>query len=569
MKAKKRFFSLLLTLCLVVGLLPTSALAAETSHDISTGTLTITQDGSYTVTGTTTTNRIVVGENVTATVTLNNVTITGVEANSITGDPAQSPIDLSAGATLTLVLSDNSTNTLTGGAGGVNDGAPGIHVPDDATLIIQGGGSLSATGGTSSTGYGGTGIGGKSDSASYPLADGESCGTVIILSTGNINIAGGKSSMYGSDGKDIGGGTGNSGVKGDDGQGIRPSGDGSYTVWGELTLPCDITIPQGYTLTIPNGTSLTVPTDTTLTNNGTIEIAGTLTNDGGILISSGTLNGTVSGTPAHQPANGYVYNDEYHFRPCAVDGCDEQTGDGRLHEYFNVETHTYDQQVASDTYKFSDATCTKPAKYYYSCVCGAKGTETFESGQTAEHNWNSWVSNENGTHTRTCSACGVTENENCSGGTASYFEKATCSVCGGEYGSLLTDTTAPTGEITLGTNRWNSFLNTITFGLFFNETQSVGIKADDDSYTHTGYTDDKAVKIEYLIHEDEGLSQDKLEKQTFTEYTGKFNIAPDQKCVIYVRLTDHAGNVTHLSSDGIVLDGTAATARLPFPAHRR
>ena len=227
MKAKKRFFSLLLALCLVVGLLPTSALAAETSHDISTSTLTITQDGSYTVTGTTTTNRIVVYENVTATVTLNGVNITGVEANSITGDPAQSPIDLSAGATLTLVLSDNSTNTLTGGAGGSYDGAPGIHVPDDATLIIQGGGSLSATGGTSNTGYGGTGIGGKSASASYPLADGESCGTVIILSTGNINYAAGKPSMYGSDGKDIGGGTGNSGVKGDDGQGIRPSSAGS------------------------------------------------------------------------------------------------------------------------------------------------------------------------------------------------------------------------------------------------------------------------------------------------------------------------------------------------------
>ena len=581
MKAKKRFFSLLLTLCLVVWLLPTSALAAETSHDISTGTLTITQDGSYTVTGTTSSNRIIVNSGVTATITLAGV--------SITAPDEQPAIDVQDTANLTIILQDNTANTLAGGASVANTGAPCIRVPSNATLTIQGDGTLNVTGGSSEAANAGVGIGGNSAEAAQHA---EACGTVIILG-GTVSITGGSTDVGtfsgvgigggsqsggtggaggtviilggdvtvkgGSDAADIGAGSGhNTGAS--NGAGIRPSSNGTYTVYGNLTLPCDITIPQGYTLTIPNGTSLTVPTDTTLTNNGTIEIAGTLTNDGGILISSGTLNGTVSGTPAHQPANGYVYNDEYHFRPCAVEGCDEQTGDGRLHEYFNVETHTYDQQVASDTYKFSDATCTKPAKYYYSCVCGAKGTETFESGQTAEHNWNSWVSNENGTHTRTCSACGVTENENCSGGTASYFEKATCSVCGGEYGSLLTDTTAPTGEITLGTNRWNSFLNTITFGLFFNETQSVGIKADDDSYTHTGYTDDKAVKIEYLIHEDEGLSKDKLEKQTFTEYTGKFNIAPDQKCVIYVRLTDHAGNVTYLSSDGIVLDGTAATA---------
>ncbi|WP_346662652.1 DUF6273 domain-containing protein [uncultured Merdimonas sp.] len=127
---------------------------------------------------------------------------------------------------------------------------------------------------------------------------------------------------------------------------------------------------------------------------------------------------------------------------------------------------------------------------------------------------------------------------------ASGVESETVSV------TVKIDKTAPDGEIVLGTNHWNSFLNTITFGLFFKDTQSVEVAVADDS----------VVKIEYLVHEGDGLSKDKLETQTFTAYTGKFSIEPDKKFVIYVRLTDHADNVTYLSSNGIVLDGTAATA---------
>ena len=122
-KFGRKILSALLALALLASLLPigaASAQAADTPHDISQGTLTITQeDGNYTVTGTTPVNNIVVEEDVTATVTLNNVNITGTGNDGYgTSTPVTSPIDLSAGATLTLILGDNSTNTLTGGAGG-------------------------------------------------------------------------------------------------------------------------------------------------------------------------------------------------------------------------------------------------------------------------------------------------------------------------------------------------------------------------------------------------------------------------------------------------------------------
>ena len=161
-------------------------------------------------------------------------------------------------------------------------------------------------------------------------------------------------------------------------------------------------------------------------------------------------------------------------------------------------------------------------------------------------------------HWKLC-ACGAKIEEAAhSGDTASYFEKAACDYCHTEYGNLLTDTTAPTGEIAVDTNKWNSFLNTITFGIFFKDTQSVTVTASDDSYTHDGYTDDKAVKIEYYLHSgDTALTESDLASATFTAYTDKFSINPDNKYVIYARLTDFAGNVTYISSDGIVLDATA------------
>ena len=176
------------------------------------------------------------------------------------------------------------------------------------------------------------------------------------------------------------------------------------------------------------------------------------------------------------------------------------------------------------------------------------------------HTYGAWQSNGDETHTHYCTVegCNGSEDGDCDGGEASYFNKAVCDTCHAEYGNLLTDSTAPTGEISIGTKKWDSFLNKITFGLFFKNTQSVTITASDDSYSHDGYTDDKAVKVEYYLYSgDAALTQADLAGKEFTEYDGDFNINPDNKYVVYARLTDHAGNVTYISSEGVVLDASA------------
>ena len=110
------------------------------------------------------------------------------------------------------------------------------------------------------------------------------------------------------------------------------------------------------------------------------------------------------------------------------------------------------------------------------------------------------------------------------------------------------DITAPTGEISIGTNSWKAFLNKITFGLFFKDTKTVTVTASDNSGGE--------VTVSYLLS-DKALTADNLAEKEFTAYTGGFDIEPNNEWIIYVMLTDKAGNVTYLSSYGIALDNVA------------
>ncbi|MDR0854577.1 MAG: Ig-like domain-containing protein [Clostridiales Family XIII bacterium] len=76
--------------------------------------------------------------------------------------------------------------------------------------------------------------------------------------------------------------------------------NGEGSVYGNVTLPCDLTVGDAETLAIPNNRSLTIPNGTTLTNNGSISIIGTTTNDGvltnnGTIKNGGTLTNNASG----------------------------------------------------------------------------------------------------------------------------------------------------------------------------------------------------------------------------------------------------------------------------------
>ena len=113
--------------------------------------------------------------------------------------------------------------------------------------------------------------------------------------------------------------------------------------------------------------------------------------------------------------------------------------------------------------------------------------------------------------------------------------------------ALWRDIAAPTGEIKIAENGWKSFFNTITFGLFFKDTQTVTVTATDNS--------GETVTIEYLLSE-KALAESELAGMTFTAYSAPFSINPDNEYVIYAKLTDTSGNVAYINTNGIVLDAT-------------
>ena len=140
---------------------------------------------------------------------------------------------------------------------------------------------------------------------------------------------------------------------------------------------------------------------------------------------------------------------------------------------------------------------------------------------------------------------------------ASYFQKAICSVCHAEYGDFVQDTVEPVGKIEIKERTWwQSFINTITFSLFYKEKVTVEITASDDSYSQAGCdAAEHAVKIEYFIS-NTALSEDTVKGSDFTKYNGEIDLSDDSRYVVYAKLTDYAGNVSYISTDGFVVDTT-------------
>ena len=106
------------------------------------------------------------------------------------------------------------------------------------------------------------------------------------------------------------------------------------------------------------------------------------------------------------------------------------------------------------------------------------------------------------------------------------------------------DTEKPTGEIIIGANKWQEFLNKLTFGLFFKDTQTVTINAADNSGT---------VFVSYLVT-DRDLSEEELKSLVFSGYEEPFHIDPNGEYIVYAMLVDESLNITYLRSDRVTLD---------------
>lgn len=159
----------------------------------------------------------------------------------------------------------------------------------------------------------------------------------------------------------------------------------------------------------------------------------------------------------------WAYSDTQHWKKCA--NCDAEdavnktdhsggtatcteravcTTCGQQYGDTNHNNHDYSQTRMTPTYKASDATCTTPVTYYYSCVCGATGTNTFNSTKEDEQAKGhafaaAWEHNDD-KHWHKCTRDGCTGIDAEAAHewqSATYTAPKTCTVCGATTGTKL------------------------------------------------------------------------------------------------------------------------------------
>lgn len=271
------------------------------------------------------------------------------------------------------------------------------------------------------------------------------------------------------------------------------SGNTKNSVGNNVYLPTNKYINITGTLT---GSKIGVTTEATPSSSSYIRIATGNKNyadpEKFLYENDGTLSVSAVGSSSvdlvvckHNESSVWSVDASNHWHECSI--CKAKIG---------VTAHVYDKEIVAEGYKASDATCTSGATYYKSCICGMKGTETFEFGDknpdnhtgtlgdwqsdssqhwkeysccsvrvnTAKHTpgpaateeapqtctecgyelapklghkhvWGAWTSNGDGTHSRTCTKdSSHTETNSCSGGKATCQSPATCSICSQTYG---------------------------------------------------------------------------------------------------------------------------------------
>ena len=130
---------------------------------------------------------------------------------------------------------------------------------------------------------------------------------------------------------------------------------------------------------------------------------------------------------------------------------------------------------------------------------------------------------------------------------------------------ILFDGTAPIGTVSVKNDRtWNSLIGKVSFGLFYKEYVEVGITATDgesgvDSVEYYVSNSDLINSAEKTYEEKVALLESAINSADWKTYSGKFSLGVGEKYVVYAKITDKVGNVSCISSDGVVLYGDSSS----------
>ena len=141
----------------------------------------------------------------------------------------------------------------------------------------------------------------------------------------------------------------------------------------------------------------------------------------------------------------------------------------------------------------------------------------------------------------------------------SYTDKADHSAIPYSAPAFAVDTDKPTGSITIDeSNTWAELLESLTFALYKNENVSVSATATDKT--------SPIKSIQYFISEsDEIMTETELRSEEIVWNTyAEFSISTDKRFVVYLKITDYAGNYDFICSDGYIVDMTDSIIKLDY-----
>ena len=139
------------------------------------------------------------------------------------------------------------------------------------------------------------------------------------------------------------------------------------------------------------------------------------------------------------------------------------------------------------------------------------------------------------------------------------------------------DTTAPTGTVTAVSSEgreteWNTLRNELTFGFWSKDKITLSVTFDDLTSAPVYSIGYYKVKATYATDGTTALTAEQLDAvKSWTALTAKvqknsdgtyysydgLTVSTDEQFVVYVKLTDLAGNYTYISTNGLIVDHSA------------
>lgn len=342
--------------------------------------------------------------------------------------------------------------------------------------------------------------------------------------------------------------------------------NGNGIIYGSTVTPTDdFTIPSNYALTLTNGQILAID-GITMTNDSeiTIDEGVSIINDG-MIVNNGKIRVKKGGIYKGEQPDGnlvqYQIDWDYNGDAVADDTTYVSYGETPSHNdiskaqtdkyYYVFEGWSPELTSVTETTVYTAQFVEKLRSFDVTIPTGEGYTVNYDGDTNIEYgsDFNFTVDIAEGYSKTDAFAVKADGSELTANSDGSYTVNVTADTQITVEG--VADITVPTAAITVNENTFKEFINKITFGIFANDKYDVTISAEDNG---SGVD-----SIEYYVTDTAISENDIINHSDWTSYDDAFGINNEGKYIIYVKITDKAGNITFISSDGMILDKTAPT----------